>query len=401
MAKKNALAHTTCALLVTLLPLAGCGDDSTGSGGFGTQDAPTYAVISMAFSDSGQATYVTLLPELAPRAAITLESSREFAGYAPAGTIGGYLYVGSGEGPTLERFEVSDDGQWSPATALGFSAYTSMSLTATRFVGATKAYTPFDVANFAIWDPETMTITGELGQPAIATMRGDTRATLGYAYERSGRYIYQPYYYATMDFRDYDDGSVISIIDTETDTYAGLVDAPCPHLHITTQDDDGNVYLSNGQGSIPTAVLDETAARNCMVKIAAGETELDESFTIDFAELTDGLEGSNLFYIGDGIAFFSAYHADRDPEDADFDAITRSSSYHLWTLDLATMDAEIMQGVDYGGGQFTTYRIDGRTIVAIPSGDYSSTAVYEMTPHGAPVKLFDVQGWAFNFFRVR
>jgi hypothetical protein len=107
--------------------------------------------------------------------------------------------------------------------------------------------------------------------------------------------------------------------------------------------------------------------------------------------------------VGDGIGFFNVYHAERDGITAEtpHETVDYSSSYHLWTLDLATMEAKIMEGIDFAGGQFVAFRLDGETIVAIPAPDYTSTAVYAIGPDARAEKRFDVQGWAFKIFRVR
>ena len=80
--------------------------------------------------------------------------------------------------------------------------------------------------------------------------------------------------------------------------------------------------------------------------------------------------------------------------------INYSANYHLWTFDLKTKTAKIADGVDYKGGQYVLFKIDGRAFVAIPAGDYSKTEIFEMVD-GAIVKRFDVQAWMFNMFRVR
>ena len=61
--------------------------------------------------------------------------------------------------------------------------------------------------------------------------------------------------------------SKISVIDTESDEVTKVLEAPCPHLHIVNKDTDGNIWMSNGQGSIPAAAVSPEHARNCFVRI--------------------------------------------------------------------------------------------------------------------------------------
>ena len=150
-------------------------------------------------------------------------------------------------------------------------------------------------------------------------------------------------------------------------------------------------------------MLSAAEPRNCFARIKAGETALDTAFTTRFRDITGGREGSNFYYIGDDVALINVYHAERDTITADttFADIDYSPNYHLWTFNLRTMQAAPVAGLDYGGGQFAAFRIDARTFIAIPSADYSTTAVYEVLPSGAAEKRFDTGGWTFKMFRVR
>jgi hypothetical protein len=393
---------TACALLATACDGAQDDPEPQLPG-----DGPLYAVESLIFGDQGRFSYVALLPSLEEQPEVLLDDAREFPEYAPADAHGGMIVVGSGEAPTLTGYAISDSGDWIEAQTVSFARYATQALEASVYVGADKAYVPFDRTNHVTWNPATFTIGAEVGAPpGIPLTRGangELAVTRGYAHALRGDTLFQPYYWADQTFDLYAPVSQVSVIDTAGDRVASVVDVPCPHLHITTQDEDGDIYFSNGQGSIAAAVLDEDQPANCFARIAAGSTALDAGSIVRFRDLTGGREGSNFFYIGDGVGFFNVYHAERDditPETS-FADIDFSSSYHLWTLDLATMEARIMDGIDYAGGQFLAFRIDERSYVAVPTSDYARTAVYEVFSSGRAEKRFDVQGWAFKMFRVR
>lgn len=370
-------------------------------------DGPVYAIESLIFGDQGRFSYVTLLPSLDEQPEVLLDDAREFAEYAPADTHDGMIVVGSGEAPTLTGYTISDRGAWIEEETISFARYTSSPLEASVFVDADKALVPFDRINHVTWDPTTFTIGAEIGAPSeIPLTRGEAgelNVTRGYGHALRGDTLFQPYYWSDETFDLYAPVSQVSVIDTAGDRVASVIDVPCPHLHITTQDEDGNIYFSNGQGSIAAAVLVESQAPNCLARINAGTNTLDQSSVVRFRDLTEGREGSNFFYIGDGVGFFNVYHAERDditPETS-FADVDFSSSYHLWILDLETMEARMMDGIDFAGGQFVAFRIDERSYVAVPTPDYARTAVYEVFSSGRAEKRFDVQGWAFKMFRVR
>jgi len=404
---KRRLASSSCVL--SLLSLS-CGDDAkvvdNGGGSLSpeTYTQPLYVIQSLIFGAEGRSSYVILRPELLPEPTISLAEGREFPEYSPADSVEGQLAVGSGESPSLSFFSISDSGAWTDEATISFSNFTGEALAGNVPVGSDKAYVPFDVTNHAKYDPNTYAITGEVGAPGdVPLIRDGLNANRGFGQQLREGQLFQPYYYASTDFQSYARDSIIETIDTVSDTPVLTQSVPCPHLHITSADDDGNLYFSNGQGSIASAVLTPSSAPNCFARINAGESSVDPSSITLFRDLADGREGSNLFYIGGGKALFNVYHAERDnlSPTSPFAAVDMSSSYHLWTLDLATGQAAMLEGIDFAGGQFTVLRVDDRTIVTIPTPSYESTAFYEITPDLAVSKLFDVEGWAFKTFRLR
>lgn len=409
LASRGALA--SCAALASLgtPSLLGCGGDDVVSvsepnaPASGTE--PLYAVETLVFGDQGSFSYVNLLPSLETQDTVRFATAREFAAFAPADPVAGDIVVVDGEAPQLTRFAVSDHAEWTQGGSLSFAQYSSTALDTPIYVSPEQAYTAFEATNFAIWNPAELTLTGEIPSPeGMPRTRGTTSelsVARGYSHTLRGDTLFQPYYWADVAFELYSELSQISVIDTQANRVQALLDVPCPHLHITSEDEDGNVYFSNGQGSIASAVVLPAEPKNCFVRVNAGEEQIDPTSLVHFADLTDGREASNLFYVRNGLALFSVYHAERDAADIDMDGIGVSANYHLWTLDLASGQAEMMEGVDFGGGQFVSFRIDERVFVAIPSGDFSSTAVYEVLDTGRAEKRFDTEGWAFKMFRVR
>jgi hypothetical protein len=407
-------SRTLGLLALSLLAPSGCGDEATVLTPALTpippgapderHDEPLYVIQSLIFGDEGSFSYVVLRPEIAAGPDVVLDDAREFPEYSPADPVGGKLAIASGESPTLTFFSIDDDGVWSEDAQLSFANFTTQALAGNVPVSATKAYVPFDTTNHARYDLGTFSIAGEIGAPSdIPLTRDGLTANRGFGQELRGATLFQPYYYADAAFQRYTRESLIAVIDTTTDSVGPSLEVPCPHLHITSADDDGNLYFSNGQGSIAAAVLTPGEAPNCFARVNAGTTTVDPSSITLFRDIAGGREGSNLFYLGDGKALFNVYHAERDNlgADTEYEAVDFSSSYHLWTLDLATGEAAILEGMDFSGGQFTALRLDGRTLITIPQPDYSRTAFYEVTPSGAASKLFEVEGWAFKTFRLR
>lgn len=394
-----------------LCSVCGCAGDKAdtpqGSSGSANSGEPVFAIESMVIAQGeGQnsASYVLLTHSLETQEAFTLDSALEIPGYAPVDSVGGRLYAGSGDGPTLTAYDVSEDLGWSEVPPpLSFGNFTSTSLEGQVLVDTTHAFVALNDKNYVSWNPSTLSIGTSLPlSNSIPSKRGALSVQRGYGHETVGNSIYQPYYWSDATYQSYSLESQIAVLDAASSKFTTVMDAPCPHLHITTADEDGNLYFSNGVASIASAVLDPDQPRNCMVRVNPGKSEIDPAFTIDFKDLAQGREGSNFFYIGKGVGFFNVYHAEReDKSDPAYADVMYSGNYHLWMLDLTTMSAKIMDGIDFTGGQFVAFHLAGRVFVAVPNSNYTSTAVYEVLATGTAEKRFDVQGWAFKMLQVR
>jgi hypothetical protein len=399
-----------CLFSACVAGLVGCGGSSdasnTGAAGGGNSGKPVYAIESLTFGmneGDSSTSYVLLLDSLDTQAEVKIDNAVELPGYAPLDTIGGKLYAGSGEEPTVTPLEVADDLSWTALDHVSFGNYTSAPLQGYVMVDPQQSFVALNDQNWVSWNPTALATGAVLELPSsIPQTRGELTLQRGYGHEIVGKSVYQPYYWADKSFQSYSQESQIAVLDAASSKFTSVIEAPCPHLHIATQDESGNLYFSNGNASIASAALDPAQPRNCIVRVKKGATSLDEAFTVDFKDLAEGREGSNFFYVGNDVGFFNVYHAERDDkQDPAYNDVMYSASYHLWTLDLKTMTAKIMDGIDFSGGQYVAFHLGDRVFVAIPNGAYSSTAVYEITAAGAAEKRFDVQGWAFKMLKVR
>lgn len=374
--------------------------EPTGDAGGSTK--PLYALVSVITNNVSATTYVQLVDSLDGQSHLTLDGAREFSGFAPANPSGGKIIVSNGDKPQMTSFSLGEDHAWTEERTVSFANFTQKPVLWNLQASPTQAYVAFDGPNQIAWNPTDFTITGAVTAPdTIPLTRGGLSIAAGYGFAASGPYVYRSYYWSDLLFSQFSKESDVTVLDTRTNTFAAALEAPCPHFHVASTDDDGNVYFSNGSGSIPQAVLDANKPKNCVVRIKAGETQFDPTFDVHFRDLTDGREGGNFFDVGNGKAVFNVYHSERAPNVTSANDIVYSANYHLWTLDLATMKAAMTEGVDFAGGQVLVFRIDGRAFVSIPATTYSDSAIYEILPTGAAEKRFDTKGWVIEIFRVR
>jgi hypothetical protein len=365
--------------------------------------APLYAVVSAIFSDDGPTTYVSTIDSL-DIDALDLDQAREFPGLATVAASGGKLFVSDAEAPEITRFSVSDRGVWREEGTISFANRLSEGGVSSVFVDGNSAYAPEDVVARIVWDPSKMTIS-EVREAAsgVPLERDGYAAYLGHDHMlRDGR-VYQPVYWADDEGLSYAAISQIIVYDTDSDEVVTVLDAPCPHLHIASRDEAGNLYFSNGARSGTAPLFDKAAARNCVVRIKAGEDTLDEDYTWHFADVTEGREGAGFRILDGREAFFAVFHDeeieitnDSDPWD-----VSLSAHWRLWRMDLETRAAEPIADIAPFSGQYLSYRFADRTFISFPSAKRESTSTQEILESGEVTTRFVSDGWAFDMIKVR
>lgn len=380
------------------------GDAGGGGDGGGGGTKPLFALGAETFTDTSITSYVTFLDSLDAQPDVTLAQAREFPGYAPVSTSGGKVFVNSGEAPTIGRYVIGDDKAWTDDGTVSFSGFTSQPVSHSIQFSDVLAFAPADPATYVRWNPSTFELGAVAAIPPelVPATQGDGFAlNRGYAYWTYQNLAYQTFYYATPQFQ-FHEKSYVALLDANANQWTSAFEVGCPHLHVGSADDQGGVFFSPGQFSVVVAELLPTSPRNCFIHVKGGESAADGA-PIFFKDLAEGREGSNFFHVGGDIGFFNVYHRERaTPEElGSAQGISYSSNYHLWTVDLKTRAAKMMEGIDFGGGQYTSFRFDGRVFVAMPAADYSSTTVYEIGADGRAERRFTAQAWVYNIVKVR
>ena len=141
------------------------------------------------------------------------------------------------------------------------------------------------------------------------------------------------------------------------------------------------------------------------------DQSVDEAFTTDFTDITDGRYTNNFRYIGGGKGIANVLHHELI-EGADFAGeydpavATRIGAsgphWKLWLLDVENGTGKAVEGITVdvsGGAQFAV--LDGRTFVFLPYDDWGRSKVYEITDDGTAVERWDTPGDIFKWVRIR
>lgn len=389
---------------------SGASEADAGSG------TPVYAMMTQVYSTDDRTVYLSLSNTL-DLEQVDLKQAREFPGVANFAAVGGRILVSSGQESTVTAFEIDEELRWKQQKVVDFSNYPLPDGDYANFyhqyiVDDHTAYLPFEVTKRIIWDPTDMKILRVDEESALEDKLKTGNLELGPGGNRNGiRFegpVLQPFFYHNMDWTDYGAESHVAVYDPETHKESKIIELPCAGLSMTTQDEQGNVYI--GPWSyIGLRKLYGIGPAPCVARINADLT-LDEAFTTDFTDLTDGLYVNNFRYIGKGKAIGNVldhnmlnadFSKDFDP-DVEEAAWKSGAHWSFWIFDLEANKAWPVEGIenDIGSGaQFAV--LDGRTFVFLPYDDWSKTAVYELDSEGQAEKRFEVDGDVFKWVRVR
>lgn len=419
-----------------LIAALGCGDEDaktppTGAGtpqtdASGTSSAPDggpqvsatstdalYAVTSEVYNGDESISYISLLKKLEPQTIDVKTSIEVGGGRASIAAVGGWLFVASGEAPTIKRYSV-DGGKLSEASEqIDFSAHVgSVSLDpwGSTIVSATKAYL-FDGETGAIvvWNPTTMAILGRIEPPADFFVRPD-----GLFFDAGPGFVRGDRLYRVVTWKrdDFDKGKFnyapeqyLFVYDTTTDKLISMTsEQRCPALTgAITQDEKGTLYLTTWMKYI-SETLTVGKPKSCSLRIPAGSDTVDPSWILTYADVTGGQEASVLSYSQNGNALLAVYDTTGQEIDAtsnQFDvayAVTRD----LYNVDLNTRKATKVAGVPKFAAGYVQVALDNHRVAFTPiDEDFSKTVAYDVPLTGEATKLFELPGFSYQLVRVR
>ncbi len=134
--------------------------------------------------------------------------------------------------------------------------------------------------------------------------------------------------------------------------------------------------------------------KTCVVQIAAeGEPEV----LFDVAEVADGREGGMFRYLGDGKAFLSVLYDERSDSEDPSD-VADGPNWKFWLYDLASGTATPSDALPFNAGAAYDCAPGGKPHILVPSGDYTTTQLFELHSDGSADAKFTATGWTLRLF---
>jgi hypothetical protein len=366
-----------------------------------------YAMNNEVYSGDESTTYVNVFKSLDISALDTRNAIELTGGRANIGVNDGRLFVAVPATPVIRRYAVADDGTFKPDGEISFANFGSTAVGldewANAFISPTKAYLAYAGA-VIVWNPTTLEIVKEIDTSLLPTKEGANWAPDGSGMVVRGNRLYRTMYFVDWDAWTTSPESFLLAFDTDTDKLLSVTrDDRCPSLgNRPDRDEQGNLYFSNWIWNVPETIRNN-APKSCVLRLPAGSDKFDD-WKLSYEELT-GHEGAMFAYLGGGKAVVSAFHLEEGKNEPSMtlNELAAQDVWHLYSVDLATKIATPIQGLPANSGAVSTYHIDNRHYVFLPTEGWANTLVYELlgTSSLSATKRFEARGWSYQLYRLR
>jgi len=385
---------------------AAAGSDSSGS--------PVY-VLQVAIFDVNfdRTVYFHLSDSLDLDPNLDITKDRGFPGVADFRPVGGRLLISSGEKPTITEYNIEEDLAWTEGRTVSFADYPlddNANFFAQFQVDDHTMYLPYEVTSRIIWDPTDMTITKTLEDTQVQHTNSDGLMAWGSG-NRAGIKFNGPVRYA-FDYFDsnFNAGpeTLVAIYDENTHAETSIVTLPCPALSTATQDEEGYTYYSTWEFQGVRALFND-GPNPCMARLKPDLT-LDQDWTTDLRDITDGHYVNNLRYLANGMAVGNVlYHEKITADwtagyDQDVADMINSDGDHwkIWLFDLKNHTGKPLEGIDSKvGPKSEAAVVDGRSFVLVGYNNWGRSRIYEITEEQKAVQVLDTVGYALTIRRLR
>ncbi len=399
----NRIAAAT--LLGSCLALTACETEPE------AQVAGSYVLGSVVIDAEGtRTTYVQTIASLED-GPFDNDTAIEMPGNGVLMASGEHLLVGLAEEPTWIRYTLQEGGGIEKTGEMSLLDYGARYIDfGNAVVDETTAVSVLSSPPLAvIWDPSTMTITGEVPLDHLKAQ--------GYELEVWTTVAHDGLVYIPGRFSDWTGGRIlegvsITILDPKAQKIVGVAeDDRCTSGGRVVFDEAGYGYVMgdgrNYCSQMYAAASGGTALDNCILRIPPGGTDFEEGYFHTIKSLTGGIESIGELETaqqGSGVAFSKFFHADELPEgmepvDFEFWSVP---AHKVWRLELGdTPAAQPVDGLPFSAIGFGSSPFDGKLYSGESLDGGGTSDVYEIDPAtNTAVLKFRMNGYFNGLFEL-
>lgn len=373
-------------------------------------ETPLYALqLTQLDPEDNYTTYILLADTVDLPSQVTLDRAREFPGYASIASVDGRLLIASATDPSVTSYTATPELDWVDGARVSFGAYGAQDAGFWNqfFLDDHTAYLTLEISSRIVWDPTSMEILELLEDTNLELVRAglELEPTVSRQPRPPVPPVLRPFYYHDEQYFQFGAITPIAVYDPQTHEEAAVIDAPCPAVEVESRDEAGNAYFSAWTYGPELGMYGQGPAL-CVARISADNT-VDESWNTDLRSAFDGSEVGVFRYMRDGKALVTALEPGAIQADftgeIDEDVVNALSGdvWRLWLLDLETMDAKPVEGLDLMTRLFNWTSVDGRTFLMIPQDEWTNTKVVEIDTNGVATERFTTIGNLYDWVRVR
>ena len=395
----------------TLLVASGCGEEGASVVALpaspGESDEPLYLIQTRVFAPDSTTGVLIPTPSLDGPLddARALEQPGGGVLYAQPG-IGAFL-IGSGEEPTITRYEIDASGGLVPGDVLSFANEGVVYLYAgsVTFVSATQAYYfDLDQLQAIAFDPSAMTITRSIS--LAAAEREGFFTSFGDPVIRPDGIYFPGHWYTDPDWDRVPVGSMLVRLDPTTDQVTMTSDPRCTGMLESMTTSAGDTYwfsdAFNAFGR--TRRGPESGVPDCALRLRAGEDHFDPAWQLDIGSRTGQAPSVAVLQGSDSQMWLRVLDeaAVQLPEGVAYADWDSAQAWQWYLLDVTT-DAPAVRSEQRPPSSLSAIGmyVDGRSFTSVESEDLSESVLLELTRDGSFVERTRVRGVIDEIARVR
>jgi hypothetical protein len=369
-------------------------------------DGPLYALATSYITGDDIETYLVTSKTFDETTKIDPKDGPKFRGGIDIVLHDGALFAPESNGAVLLRFGVDDRGKLKQNAELSFAG-----LGITEIVGKHLFVVDDDTGyvfdpkgpRLIVWNPKTMTLTGEeIDLPELAREGFTPKINLGLVNlgaVRSDNLLLIPAGWEDQDGNARYASGLLVIDAAKNELVAFDEDERCGEAYNSLAAPNGDIYFFPPAWSATQHYFVEEHQPTCILRVRPGETEFDSSYQLDLSNLGSGSAAAGAIPDGKtGFFFLSTDEELWDERDDDLYAFWR-----VWHYDFETEESRQIDSLPVWTGH--AHYVDMAGLIAFVYWEETETGnrttFYGVDGAKDPKRLFSYDASWYSFGRLR